>query len=202
MMSRFRLLAAVLVLTLGAIPAPAGGLRVMNTTELVLNSLLIARVHVKDTDKSKWSSFKQVAELELVDIIEGDTTLKKVQVGVKSLIANADDDLDEKQDVLVFLYLEGGFYRILNYQYGRFLIEGDTVIGWRNAENVAVNAPYSAVRAEILSISDNLRSHGGEVLAKDKASAQPLPSRTASDPQQKPSRPPGTPPRIVRPERP
>ena len=78
-MFRFCLL---FVLTLGSFVAAGAGpnLRVMPPAELAANSVIVARVRVVDVDESDWADFRQMATLELVDVIEGDFTLKQVKV--------------------------------------------------------------------------------------------------------------------------
>ena len=124
-------------------------LRVMPPAELVANSVIIARVRVTDTDESDWADFKQMATLELVDVIEGDFTVKKVRVAAGSLVAYTSDRYAKKEEWLVFLWHDAGFYRTVNYQYGQFRIEGDVVKGWRNSDNVASDRPYYSVREEV-----------------------------------------------------
>ena len=193
----------LLALVLGAlVPAAAGpNLRVMPPAELVANSVIIARARVVDVDESDWADFKQMATLELVDVIDGDFTLSKVKVAARSLVAYTDDRYAKKEEWLVFLFHDAGFYRTVNYQYGQFRIEGDVVRGWRDAENVASDKPYYSVREEIERLLTEMRT--------------PPPAETLqTGPQTGPvtgTLPPGTPqpgqprpkkPQVVRPERP
>jgi hypothetical protein len=152
------ILTLALLIAVLASPAPAGCLRVMSTQELAAASLLIARVRVMETDDSDWGEFGQIATLELVDVIEGDFTLKSVRVLAKSHIACADDNYKKKDESLVFLELRGGLYHTVNFQYGQFRIEGEVVRGWRNADGLANEKPYYSVREEIESIVAGIKN--------------------------------------------
>jgi hypothetical protein len=152
------ILILVLVFAALASPAPAGCLRVMSTQELATASLLIARVRVQETDDSDWGEYGQIATLDLVDVIEGDFTLKSVRVLAKSHIACADDYYKKKDEFLVFLELRGGLYHTVNFQFGQFRIEGEVVRGWRNSDGVAVEKPYYSVREEVESIVAGIRN--------------------------------------------
>ena len=193
-------LLVVLALALSA-PSFAGpNLRVMTPAELVANSVIIARVRVVDVDESDWGDFKQVATLELVDVVEGDYTLDRVRVAARSLLAYTNDRYAKKEEWLVFLAHEGGLYRTVNYQYGQFRIEGDVVRGWRTDENVTVDKPYYSVREEIERLVTDMRTPPPSEVLQGPPAAGPQAGQAA---QPKPGqRPPRTPPRVVRPERP
>jgi hypothetical protein len=139
-------------------PASAVCLRVMTPQELVVTSILIARVRVTDTDDSDWGEFGQIATLELVDIIEGDFTLRDARVHAKSHVACADDQYKKKDEFLVFLEQSGGLYHTVNFQYGQFRIEGEVVRGWRNADGGVSEKPYYSVREEIEGIVAGIRN--------------------------------------------
>jgi hypothetical protein len=113
-----------LLLAMLATPAPAACLRVMSTQELAVASLLIARARVTDTDESDWGEYGQIANLDLVDVIEGDFALKSVRVLAWSHVACADDGYKKKDEYLVFLELRGGLYHTVNFQYGQFSHRG------------------------------------------------------------------------------
>jgi hypothetical protein len=195
-MYRLCLLVA-LVLALCA-PLTAGpNLRVMTPAELVANSVIIARVRVVDVDESDWGDFKQVATLELVDVIEGDYTIERVRVAARSLVAYTNDRYAKKEEWLVFLSHEPGLYRTVNFQYGQFRIEGDVVRGWRSDENVAADKPYYSVREEIERLVTEMRTPPpAEVLQA------PPPQSGQAAPPKPGQRPPRSAPRVVRPERP
>src|SRR6185369_11094610 len=93
--------------------------------------------------------------------------------------AYTDDRYAKKEEWLVFLSHDAGFYRTVNYQYGQFRIEGDVVRGWRDAENVASDKPYYSVREEIERLLTEMRT--------------PPPAETLQ-PGQQPAPPTGTPP--------
>src|SRR4051794_4319403 len=65
----------------------APNLRVMPPAELAANSVIVARVRVVAVDESEWADFRQMATLELEDVIEGDFTLRQVKVAARSLLA-------------------------------------------------------------------------------------------------------------------
>jgi hypothetical protein len=142
----------------GAGEARGECLRVMPLDELVGNSLLIARGHVHEVDESEWGANRQVAELHLDEVIFGDTTLKQVHVGTKSLMACATDDLDEDDQVLLFLARDGGLYQTVNFQYGQFRVEGDVVRHWRRADGTVGDVGLSDVRAEIRGLVESMNT--------------------------------------------
>lgn len=180
-----------------------GELRVMPIRELIAKSVLIARVKVDKTDESDWGDFKQIAKLDIVDVIEGDFTLEDVRVAGNSLVANTDDKYKKKEEWLVFLIRDGGLYRTLNYQYGRFRLDGDVVRGWRDADNVIGDKPYYSVREEIEIILTEIKS---PVEPEQPAVESQPPSgegpKTAQRPGQAPVKPKPGPPKVTRPEQP
>lgn len=196
----------LLIVALAATIAPASAipnLRVMPPAELVSNSVLIARARVVDVDESEWADFRQMVTLELTDVIEGDFTVKRVRVAAGSLLAYTNDHYGKKEEWLVFLWHDAGFYRTVNYQYGQFKIESDVVKGWRSAENVATDKPYYSVREELERLLTDMRTP-----PPDAVPATPLPPQSgttaAPKPPQRlgPSGRPATRPTVVRPERP
>ena len=189
------------------VPAVASDdLRMLTPAELVANSTLIARAHVTKVEKSKWASFRQVAKLELVDVLAGDGTDHKVRVAARWMAPFVDDQYEEGTDVLVFLTLEPGLYRTVNYQYGMFPIENEMVMGWRNNENIVGNAPYAAVREEVGRLVSELTAPAGDGSGGQTAGQPALPDHmnvpasAPGNPQNKPA--PGRPTKIIRPERP
>ncbi len=179
-----------------------GNLRVMPTRELVAKSVLIARARVEKTDESDWGDFRQVAKLELVDVIEGDYTLDEIRVAANSLVANTDDKYHKKEEWLVFLIRDGGLYRTLNYQYGRFRLDGDVVRGWRDADNVVSDKPYYSVREDIEVMLTEMKTppETGET-------GEPQPNPTSAPnalqrPGQAPVKPKPAPPKVTRTDRP
>ncbi len=176
-------------------------LRVMPPAELVANSVIIARARVVDVDESDWADFRQVATLEFVDVIEGDFTLKRVQVAAGSLVAYTSDHYSKKEEWLVFLWHDAGFYRTVNYQYGQFKIENDVVRGWRNSENVASDKPYYSVREEVERLVTDMRTPSSPA---DAPAAVPPQAAGATKPPQRPAaqRPAARKPQVIRPDRP
>lgn len=180
-----------------------GDLRVMPIRELIAKSVLIARVKVDKTDESDWGDFKQIAKLDIVDVIEGDFTLKDVRVAGNSLVANTDDKYAKKEEWLVFLIRDGGLYRTLNYQYGRFRLDGDVVRGWRDSDNVISDKPYYSVREEIEIMLTEIKSPvEPEVPGGEGQSPSGEGPKTALQPGQAPVKPKAGPPKVTRPDRP
>lgn len=185
-------LIALLVFSLSPAVGVADCLRVMSPDELVGNALLIARARVDDIDDCEWGASRDVAELELDDVIFGDTTLKKVHVGARSLTACADDRYEEDEEVLVFLARDGGLYQTVNLQFGRFRIEGDTVRGWRRPDGTTVDAPFSQVRAEIRSMLETVHTPSSPTAPTVNKPAQVAPAPGSSAAPQAPRvQPPG-----------
>jgi hypothetical protein len=195
-MVRLLLLTALLG---AAAPTDAhANLRVMTPVELASNAIIVARARVLSVDESDWGNFRQIAKLELVDVIEGDFTIGEVRVAARSLVAYTNDRYAKKEEWLVFLWHDAGFYRTVNYQYGQFRIENEVVKGWRNAENVASDRPYYSVREEIEQIYAGIRAPVGE--DPQPAAAQPQQLQQAppaARPRPSANRPPPT---VIRPE--
>src|SRR6185369_3460223 len=126
-------------------------LRVMRADELSRNAIWIGRVKVRRADKANYrGSFTQVAALQPLDVIEGDFTLKELNVLSQSIVRCAEDSYAKDQEVLVFLEPQDSLFHTLNFQYGQFLIVNDVVKGWRDAQNNPVDKAYADVRKEIL----------------------------------------------------
>lgn len=165
-----------LVLSFSAMaPTGAGCLRIMAPTELASRSSIIARARVVDVDESEFGPFRQIATLELVDVIEGDFTVKTVRVGARSMVACAEDRYRKKEEWLVFLEQDAALYHTVNYQYGQFRIEGDVIRDWRDAEAKAVDASYYSVRLEIEAIIAGLRTPAAETAPEQVAPPPPSP---------------------------
>ena len=72
--------------------------------ELTHNAIWIGRVKVRRADKANFrGSFLQVAALQPLDVIEGDFTLKELNVLAQSVVSCAEDNDGKDQDVVVFL---------------------------------------------------------------------------------------------------
>jgi hypothetical protein len=126
-------------------------LRIMPVNEVARNAILIARVKVHKVEKAKYRGmFAQLALLRPVDVIEGDFTLKDINVLARSNVRCAEDNYAEDQEMLVFLEQMESLFHTVNYQFGQFLIVGDIVKGWRDKANKPVDKPYAEVREEIV----------------------------------------------------
>jgi hypothetical protein len=141
----------LLVFTPCAISAQSRNcLRVMTTEELIRNATMIARVKViRSVSANYRGTFRQVATLQILDVIEGDYNLKQVSVLAQTNVRCADDNYLEGQQMLVFLAPEDSLFHTLNFQYGQFPIIGEVVRGWRDRSNRPIDKPYVEVRQEI-----------------------------------------------------
>jgi hypothetical protein len=158
-MRKLVLLIALPLLVLPGLAQSRSCLRIMPMDEMTRNSVLIARVRVYRAEKAKYKgSFFQVAILRPADVIEGDFTLKDINVLARSNVRCAEDNYIEGQEMLVFLEPEDSLFHTSNYQYGQFQIVGEIVKGWRDANNKPVDKPYTEVRQEILAYINAVRS--------------------------------------------
>jgi len=149
-MYKLALILAMPLLVLTGLAQPRNCLRVMPIDELTRNSILIARVKVLKASRVNYRGvFSQLAILKPIDVIDGDFTLKQVNVLARANVRCAEDNFIEKQEMLVFLALEDSLFRTQNFQYGQFLIDGEIVKGWRDKANKPVDRLYSEVRQEI-----------------------------------------------------
>jgi hypothetical protein len=142
-------------------------LRMMRVDEMSRTALWIGRVKVVKVSKANYrGSFDQIAVLQPVDVIEGDSTLTELNVLSRSIVRCAEDSYVNNQELLVFLEPEDSLFHTLNYQYGEFLIVNDVVKGWRDTNNNLMDKPYAAVRDEILAFIN---------LARPQKPQEPLP---------------------------
>ena len=149
-MHKLALILAVPLLVLTGLAQTRNCLRVMTIDELTRNSIFIARVKVQKAYRANYRGvFSQLAILKPVDVIDGDFTLKQVNVLGRANVRCAEDNYIEKQEMLVFLALEDSLFRTQNFQYGQFLIDGEIVKGWRDKANKPVDRLYAEVRLEI-----------------------------------------------------
>jgi hypothetical protein len=154
-------------------------LRLMHTDELTRNASWVGRVKVRKADKANYrGSFSQIATLQPLDVIEGDFTLKELNVLAQSTVRCAEDSYLKDQELLVFLEPQDSLFHTLNFQYGQFLIVNEVVKGWRDANNNLVDKPYADVRKEILTYIN---------AAQTPKSQEPPPQPSAQQPQTKPS---------------
>jgi hypothetical protein len=149
-----RKLLASIVLSVLVLPAAGQSptcLRVMPMDEMVHNSILIGRVKVQRTEKARYrGEFNELATLTPVDVIDGDFTLKEINVLARSNVRCAEDTYNRNEELLVFLEPLDSLFHTVNYQYGQFRIIGELVRGWRDKGNKSCDKPYSEVKAEIL----------------------------------------------------
>jgi len=149
-MKKFSILTALPLLILPGLAQSPACLRVMPTEELARQAVLIARVKVNRVEKVRYrGEFSQLGVLNPVDVIEGDFTLKELNVVARSSVRCAEDNFIKGDEMLVFLEPQESLFHTLNYQYGQFPIVGDIVKGWRDKENKPCDKPYSEVRIEI-----------------------------------------------------
>ena len=175
-------------------------LRVMPADELVGHSLLIARARVDEIDESEFGVNRTIVELELLEVLLGDNTLDEVRVGASSMMPCANDGYEEDEEVLVFLARDGGLYQTVNLQYGRFAIEGDTVVHWRGVDNVATNASFADVRAEIRRLVETINTPAATPVTSVNKPAPVVDEATeeTTRPAQQPAKRPGKPLRVDR----
>ena len=125
-------------------------LRVMPIDDVTRQAILIARVKIHKVDKAKYrGEFSQLAVLYPVDVIEGDFTLKEINVLARSSVRCAEDNYTRDDEMLVFLEPVDSLFHTVNYQYGQFPIVGEIVKGWRDKANKPIDKPYADVRREI-----------------------------------------------------
>ena len=149
-MHKLALILAMPLLVVAGLAQTRNCLRVMPIDELTRNSIFIARVKVQKAVRANYrGAFSQLAILKPVDVIDGDFTLKQVNVLARANVRCAEDNFIEKQEMLVFLALEDSLFRTQNFQYGQFLIDGEIVKGWRDKANKPVDRLYAEVRLEI-----------------------------------------------------
>lgn len=149
--NRVRLAIFLLLMALPGLAQSNGCLRVMPIEELTRQSILIARVKVKRVDKANYrGEFNQLAVLTPVDVIDGDFTLKQLNVLARSSVRCAEDNYVKDEEMLVFLEPQDSLFHTVDYQYGQFTIAGEIVKGWRDKANKPIDKPYAEVRAQIL----------------------------------------------------
>jgi hypothetical protein len=148
-----RKVALIIALPLLALPGLAQSpncLRVMALDEITRQAILIARVKVHKVEKARYrGEFNQMAVLYPLDVIEGDFTLKEINVLARSGVRCAEDNYTRDDEMLVFLEPVDSLFHTVNYQYGEFSIVGDIVKGWRDKANKPIDKPYVEVRREI-----------------------------------------------------
>lgn len=180
-----RYLVAIAAVAMLAFPAfsqmSSSCLRIMPIDELVHNSILIGRMKIQKTEKARYrGEFLQLASLVPIDVIDGDFTLKEINVLARSNVRCAEDNFNRDDEVLVFLEPQDSLFHTVNYQYGQFKIVGDLVRGWRDKGNKYCDKPYVEVREEIL----------GYIAAARKPPSPPKPGVPQTQPPVQPHKPP------------
>ena len=149
--NKIRLAIVLVVMALPSLAQSNGCLRVMPIDELVRQSILIARVKVHRADKANYKGeFSQLAVLTPVEVIDGDFTLKELNVLARSSVRCAEDNYARDEEMLVFLEPQDSLFHTVGYQYGQFPIVGEIVKGWRDKANKPVDKPYAEVKTQIL----------------------------------------------------
>jgi hypothetical protein len=148
-------------------------LRVMPIDEVTRQSILIARVKVRRVDKANYKGeYNQLAVLTPVDVIDGDFTLKELNVLSRSSVRCAEDNYAKDEEMLVFLEPQDSLFHTVNYQYGQFPIAGEIVKGWRDKANKPIDKPYAEVRAQILACV--AAAHGTKLEQEQPAKPPPV----------------------------
>jgi len=149
-MGKVVLIIALALLVLPSLAQSRSCLRINPVDELTRQAILIARVRVQKVDRANYrGAFGQLAVLSPVDVIDGDFTLKTVNVLARSSVRCAEDNYTRDQEMLVFLEPEGSLFQTVNFQYGQFSIVDEIVKGWRDKDNKPIDKPYAEVRTEI-----------------------------------------------------
>lgn len=150
-MNKLIFIIALPLLALPGLAQTRNCLRIMPVDEMTRSATLIARVKVHKAEKARYKGlYSQVAVLRPSDVIEGDFTLREINVLARSSVRCAEDNYIEKQEMLVFLEPEESLFHTMNFQYGQFPIVGEIVKGWRDKANKPIDKPYAEVRQEIL----------------------------------------------------
>lgn len=175
-MNKLLLMIALPLLVLPGLAQSRTCLRVMTVEELTRSAILISRVKVHRVEKAKYRGmFNQLAIVRPVDVIEGDFTLKEMNVLALSNVQCAEDNYTVGQEMLVFLEPQESLFHTLNFQYGQFPLVGEVVKGWRDKTNKPVDKPYAEVRREIEAYINALHSPPSEVTPQTAQPAKPTP---------------------------
>jgi len=149
-MRKVVLIIALPLMVLPGLAQSRNCLRVMPIDDVTRQAILIARVKIHKVDKAKYrGEFSQLAVLYPVDVIEGDFTLKEINVLARSSVRCAEDNYTRDDEMLVFLEPVDSLFHTVNYQYGQFPIVGEIVKGWRDKANKPIDKQYAEVRREI-----------------------------------------------------
>lgn len=149
-MRKVVLIIALPLLVLPGLAQSRNCLRVMAIDEVTRQAILIARVKVHKIEKANYrGEFSQMAVLYPLDVIEGDFTLKEINVLARASVRCAEDNYTKDDEMLVFLEPVDSLFRTVNHQYGQFPVVGEIVKGWRDKANKPIDKPYDEVRREI-----------------------------------------------------
>lgn len=116
----------------------------MPTEELTLRADAIVRGEIKKVSKVVYlGSYTRRVTVRVSEVLKGDIRWvgQDLTVWAGSRLMHAADNYEEKTQMLLFLAREQTFFYTLNYQYGQFLIEGDTIKNWRVAKEDLPTAP-------------------------------------------------------------
>jgi len=160
----------------------------MSVDELSRTAALIARVKVHRVQRVNYrGSYNQLAVLRPVEVIEGDFTLKEMNVLARSNVQCAEDNYVLNEEMLVFLEPEEGLFRTVNFQFGQFQIAGDVVKSWRDKANKPIDKPYNDVKQEVEALVNAAHSPQSEgplgAGARQSSSPQPMAPQPSTDPQ-------------------
>ena len=174
-------------LTLAGFAQPRNCLRIMPVDELSRTAALIARVKVHRVQRINYrGSYSQLATLRPVEVIEGDFTLKEMNVLARSNVQCAEDNYVTNEEMLVFLEPAEGLFRTVNFQFGQFQMAGDIVKSWRDKANKPIDKPYSDVRQEVeayVNAAHSPQPEGPLGAGVQQQSPQPAPLQPSSGPQ-------------------
>src|SRR5581483_8478008 len=110
-MRKATVLIAFALLVLPGFAQSRSCLRLMPADELSRNATWIGRVRVRRADKANYrGSYGQIAALQPIDVIEGDFTLKELNVLARTTVRCAEDSYTNEQEMLVFLETEDSLF--------------------------------------------------------------------------------------------
>jgi hypothetical protein len=132
------------------------GMRALPYDDLTLRADLILRARVKKVEKANYlATYTQLVTLDVADMVKGDIRLKELKVWSGSQVINASDSFNKGTELLLFVVREQTFYRLLNFQYGMFAIENETVKAWREPRSTPVIAPTPSNNANSSNPTNN-----------------------------------------------
>src|SRR5215813_901521 len=139
-------------------------LRIMSIDELARGATFIGRVKVVKVEKINYrGAYGQLATVVPSEVINGDFTVKRLNILAKSNVQCAEDNYVVGQEMLVFLGPADSLFKTLNFQFGQFLIAGNVVRGWRDKNNRPVDKLYADALKEIdCVLNPNTSPAGGE----------------------------------------